>query len=621
MTEKSNQSKWPIYITEAIALTLILGILCGVVLGFMRGWKYISNNLWPPFFDILNLSINQSVLAILLFLFLYLTLFLIFRRVLGGHTKRISFIVGAISCLPFFLIFGYKINQANKIYWSNLLKQESLIFNLKVGIAFLILWLLISIVLYFWTRSRILNKSTFNIRGVALFLGIFLVVNISMSLYQKSRPMDSTNVIILLVDALGADHLSSYGYERKTTPNIDSFVQDSVMFTQAISQSTFTKTSIASLFTSRYPYQHGVYKGGKWNTKEIVTSDILSDHEITLAEILLQNGFLTAAWIEQLQLASYLHFAQGFVEYNQQQGNIERINKKFLNWIDKTGKKHKFFAYIHYIDLHDPYRPQPPYDTMHGVYNQEVYSGVDMKNWGEYRKVIEEKGNKQDIEQLRAYYDGQLTYIDKQIGILLEKLKQSGLYDNSLIILTADHGDAFMEHGFIAHNTTPYEELIRVPLIIKFPDSFYAGKVVKRQVSLIDVMPTILDFLNVKIDDQLEGFSLMHYLPDDGNENQKTNFPKYAYSEVGDVGGYHIISIRTERHKYIRFQNGDEEFYDLVLDPVEKNNIIVSKRDEASELRKIALYAVSEREKLETGKVTLDKKTIEELKALGYLGN
>lgn len=132
----------------------------------------------------------------------------------------------------------------------------------------------------------------------------------------------------------------------------------SVLFTQVISQSTFTKTSIASLFTSRYPHQHGVYYGSLKDTENNITSDVLSEEEKTLAEVLTQNGFLTSAWVYNAQLKPYTGFAQGFVEYDEPAGSIEHINKKFIKWIDEIGKRHRFFVYIHYLDLHDPYRPK-----------------------------------------------------------------------------------------------------------------------------------------------------------------------------------------------------------------------------------------------------------------------
>lgn len=622
MIRRIDQTKWLKYLFEALTLTLILGIFGGIVIGLLRSWKYISKGLFLLSLDILSLSIDYSLLVAFLFLLLYLFLFLALYRVIR-RVEWTCFLAGAVSCIPFFLFFGYGINQINGIYRSNFFTREAFIFNLKIGLGFVFLWFLVSMGLFFWTRSRILKTSTLSIRGLGLLLSTVLVLNIAILSFYKLYATDSPNVIILLIDALRADHLSCYGYSRNTTPNIDEFAKGSVIFTQAISQSTYTKTSIASLFTSRYPYEHGVYENEK-DSEGDIHSDILSAKETTLAEALLQNGFLTMAWLEQTELRAYMGFSQGFVEYNEQQGRIQYINQKFIKWLNGIGKKHKFFAYIHIIDLHDPYRPEPPYDTMYGVYS-DVYAGnvLEKANYEPFLRAIREgkrKLEKRDVDQLIAYYDGLLTYTDSQIGLLLEELKKAGLYDNTLIILTADHGDGFMKHGFVSHLTTPYDGLLHVPLIIKFPKSVYAGRVVKNQVRLIDVMPTILDFLKIKTDSKLEGFSLLNYL--DANKRNGNNFPKYAYSEVLDrYDRHYLTSIRTERFKYIDFPGKKDEFYDLIVDPKEQNNIIDSKRDEAEKFHKMALAIALEREKKkkEVGKVILDKKAVEELKALGYI--
>jgi arylsulfatase A-like enzyme len=175
-----------------------------------------------------------------------------------------------------------------------------------------------------------------------------------------------------------------------------------------------------------------------------------------------------------------------------------------------------------------------------------------------------------------------------------------------------------MEHGFIAHSTTPYDELIRVPLIIKFPNSLHRGKVIKNQVRLIDIMPTLLDFLKIKIDSNLEGFSLLNYLDFDAIKNNKIDFPEYAISEIGFYEVNPTVSIRTDEFKYIYFEDRRDEFYDLNLDSKEQNNIIDFKRDEAEKFYKIALD-IKEKRKKGVKEILPDENTIKELKSLGYI--
>ena len=612
MTEKTVQAKWFKYIIEIVTLTLILGFLVGVVVGFVRGWKYTSNGLFSLTIDTLRLGINESVLTVLILGVLYLVIFLaLYRKI--KHAKWSCLVSSAIVLFPVFIFLGYRINQ---LYVTGFFEPRAIVLNLIIGAGFILLWILVSIGIFWWTRWRILKTATVNTRVFGALLGVFLVFNVSMFLYHKYYEPESPNVIIILIDALRPDRLGCYGNSRNTSPNIDAFAEDSVLFTQAISQATFTKTSIASLFTSLYPYQHGVYG----DTVDGTTSDILGEGETTLAEVLLRDGFSTAAWVHNPHLRSNMGFSQGFIEYDDRPAGMENINKRFSRWISQVGNKHKFFAYIHYLDLHDPYRPKPPYDTMYGVYS-DVYSGIDFKNWGAYLAEIRENKrrlDKKDVDQLLAYYDGQLTYIDSQVGLLLEYLKREGLYDNSLIIITADHGDGFMEHGFISHSYKPYDELLRVPLIIKFPHSEYGGKVVNSQVRLIDVMPTILDILGVKTESKLSGLSLLGYVDDDGNKDRKVNFPDYSISEH-NTRRISFVAIRTEKYKYIYYPDGEAEFYDLSADPKEQNNIMKMKPSEADGLHKMALSVAQNRKVGNTGKVVLDKKTVDELKALGYV--
>ncbi|HWP93816.1 MAG TPA: sulfatase [Thermodesulfobacteriota bacterium] len=627
MATRITRSEWFKYLIETLTLIFVLGLAGGVILGLLRGWKYLSHGLYLVSLDFLKLSINESILIAFLLVVLYLFSLFVLERI-TKNTKVSCFVSGGLSCIPFFLFFGYRINKAGGINWSNLFTTDALIFNLKLGLGFVVIWLLVSAVLFLWTKSRILKTSPAGIRMAALFLGVIVIVNLIPPVVYRFHEPRSPNVVLILVDALRADHLSCYGYNRNTTPNIDKFSKDAVIFTQAISQSTFTRTSIASLFTSLYPYQHGVYKGevdaaavGD-DAANPVTSDALSKEETTIAEALLKNGFLTTAWVQNAQLRSFLGFGQGFMEYDEPAGSIENINKKVVKWIDKMGRNHPFFAYIHYLDLHDPYIPKPPYDTLYGEYS-DLYSRVNVRDsaeWTKFRRAIKfnhMKLERKDLDQLIAYYDGQLNYIDAQIGLLLEELKRSGLYDNSLIILTSDHGDGFMEHGFISHSTVPYDELLKVPLIIKFPDSLYGGKVVNNQVRLIDIMPTILDFLKLNIDSEVTGFSLLAYFDD--NHDFDGKFPEYAYSEFVSAMTT-ATSVRSGKFKYINIQGKEDEFYDLSVDPQEKNNIIdVVSPAKVEEFRRVALDIAKKRKEKESTEVVIDKDTIEDLKALGYI--
>ena len=459
---------------------------------------------------------------------------------------------------------------------------------------------------------------------------------------------DRPNVIVLLIDALRADHLGCYGYGRPTSPAIDALARDGVLFRQTVPASTFTKSSIASLFTGRYPYQHGVYWGSSRENPDKVTSDLLSPRETTLAEVFRGAGYLTTAWVQNSHLRGFMGFGQGFVDYHDQQGDADRINRRFGGWLAGPGRRYPFFSYVHYIDLHDPYRPPPPYDTMFGRY-ADVYAGVDFAEWGAFLAAVrrgDRKLSPAEVAQLAAYYDGEIRSMDDHVGRILGRLKALALYDRSLIVLTADHGDGFYEHGFISHSTTPYEELVHVPLILKLPGGRFAGRVVEPQVRLVDLFPTLLELAGIRkparVDDDgapggsggeggaggelapahhLAGCSLVPLIQAGDAPVERPARCAMAVIEIAEEGEAPGVAVRTERWKYIHHEKHEDELYDLALDPGEHHNLLLTgpPGDQAAELRRLALAVVAGRSEQGAEKIELDEKVIRELKALGYL--
>lgn len=615
--------KRSVLLVEFLNIIFLLGILFGTISGIEKTWTIFRKPLLNIVVHIFKNNINLNILIIAVLFMAYISLILLFRSII----KRSSWASYAASCiivLPPFLYLGYRINS---LYLPGFLELKSVVGNFVLGIAFLIIWVISLRILYPWTKSRLIDRSLFKLRVVsrlnifALLLGILVILNMY-PLLDSSKKNEPLNIIVILVDALRADHLGCYGYHRPTSPNIDRFAQNAVIFSQAISQSSFTKTSIASLFTGEYPYNHQVYWGNREDTENTITSDVLSQEEETLAELLLQNGFITSAWVHNHHLKPYMGFGQGFTQYNYLEYSIEWMNKKILPWLNEYGIHFNSFSYIHYIDLHDPYRPKPPYDTLYGKYS-DFYSKIDFEQWGSYLHKIREKQitlEKKEIEQLIAYYDGLINYVDNEIGRLFEELKRMGIYDRSLIILTADHGDAFMEHDFISHSTIPYDELLRVPLIVKFPHSRYAGKVIEEQVRLVDIKPTIIDLLNLESTKESDGFSLLYFLDPRYTDGREVTFPKVAISEIAEKDTYPIISIRTDSLKYLHFQNKEDEMYNLKLDPSEQINLIDIEKQQAQNFKRIAMEIVEHRgNNKDRRKIVLDKESIEKLKALGYI--
>ncbi len=644
---------------KIILAALVPGAVTGAVAGGILGWPHAAAGFPWLLLESIRQGLHRTLLGVVVFLFLFeISHRLVRDRLKAGTATAVA---AAVAGAPFVALAGYLLDRARGIRPSELLEPYALKINLGLLAGCAVLYLLICLALPRWRRAAAAGKPR---PWPAVAVGVLLLgLNGTLAIdgaaidgvaidgvgREKARP----DVIILLVDALRADHLGCYGYGRETTPAIDALAADGVVFRQAITQSTFTKSSIASLFTSRYPYQHGVYWGSHRETPQSITSDVLAGTETTLAEVMREHGYFTAAWIQNSHLRHFMGFAQGFVRYRDQQGSIARIHRSFRPWLRTAATRYPYFAYLHYIDLHDPYRPKPPYDTLFGSYS-DVYAGVDFRRWGAYLKAVREKEqslSQADVDQLIAYYDGQLRYIDEQIGRLLGDLRESGLYDDSLIILTADHGDAFMEHGFISHSSKPYEELARVPLIVKFPQrgtsdgrpqrgtsdgrpqrgtsdgrpqrgtsdgrpgGRFRGQTVEPQVRLVDLMPTILEVVGIEPPEEIVGCSLLPLVRSQGRDPECG----YAVIEIAEEDAYPTLAIRTERWKYIHQEKAADELYDLVADPGERHNLISTEEEAAGPLRRLALELVAQRPDGEAARIKLDQRLIQELRALGYV--
>jgi len=612
--------RWPRGLTEALTLSLLCSLLCGFVLGGASGWSLFARGFVFPAVVAANRIVWTSLLVALGFFVLFLpVLARLHRR--GRSLPRSCFVASAFACVPLFLVWGRIIDRANGIHRANLFDRSSLLFHLEVGLGFLALWIALSLVLVGWVRARVLSPDPPRLLGPALLAAA--TASLGLAVHVPWTAPRTPNVIVLLIDCLRADHLSCYGYERETSPHLDRFAADAIRFSNTISQSTYTKTSVASLFTSKNPSRHGVYYGSNRDTAENIVSDVLGDEQTTLAEVLLENGLLTGAWLHQGQLRDYMGFAQGFVVFDNRKGTIDEIDARFTAWQARLGGRTPFFAYLHYLDLHDPYRPMGPYATMYGAFS-DIYARVDFDHvsWGTFHHEVRD-GTRvitpADVEQLKSYYDGIVTSMDASIGRLFDELKRTGAYDDSLIIVTADHGDGFMEHGFLAHSAAPYEELVRVPLLVKLPHSRLGGRVVDDQVRLIDVMPTVLDVLGIPAGEDLQGSSLLPLLDERGPDAPEV-LGTQAISEIAEDMSDPCVSIRTEGLKYLYFPKDDRgELYDLQADPDEHHDVALERPEKAAELREEARQIYSEGQERDVAEVSLDQETIDELRALGYV--
>jgi len=320
-------------------------------------------------------------------------------------------------------------------------------------------------------------------REIFIIILLFIILPSALLYFyfnQKVQP----NIIIIMIDALRKDHLSCYGYYRNTSPKIDEFAEDAIQFENTVSTCSWTSPSIASLFTSLYVSGHGLMTHSQKST------DILDLQFETLAEVLKKNGYMTSAFIANRWIREEFNYHQGFDTFEQVGGDIPRpsaaaVKEKAVAWL-KNKAKQPFFAYIHFMDVHGPYYPPYPYNTFFTSQNKRE---LTLQEYTKLRYLKYE--GQRDLNFYINQYDGEIRYCDYNIGKIIQYLKEADLYDDSIIILTSDHGEAFFEHGECDHGFTLYNEEIRVPLIIRFPSSADSSINDRINPQLIDIGVTI----------------------------------------------------------------------------------------------------------------------------------
>jgi arylsulfatase A-like enzyme len=445
---------------------------------------------------------------------------------------------------------------------------------------------------------------------------------------------DRPNVLVVLIDTLRADRLGAYGYERDTSPHIDRLASEGWTFNAAIAQASWTKPSIASIFTGLYAGQTSVNPGTWAHEGEAgaIAVQALAAEHLTLAERMAAAGFETAAFGHNHHLVPKLGFSQGFLTYDWEVTGTYRlgpfsklakrflrpefaaqwINPNFLKWLD-SNEDRRFFAYLHHIDVHWPYRSPEPFAGMYAsVESADDFNKPDY--WNETTKGLNlGDGTSVDPRTLLAMndaYDEGIRFVDDGLGQVFDELRRRGLYDNTLIIVTSDHGEEFLEHGSLAHGHSLYDELIRVPLIVKFPcpGPYCAPRVVDSQVELVDIFPTVMAAIGEAPHAELVGKDLAQ--ADDGERN--------AYSEHSAM-----IALRTPEWKWIYKPPEDSgELYHLPKDPGEITDLAADESELARSFTTQVLDFTVTHQKLVGDEGTLveaDEKMLENLKALGYI--
>lgn len=635
--------KWPSRF-KGLTLGLGAGLLAGMLVGIGEGLVIVVDGGGRTGWGVMAYgAVAYGLLSALLgggLLFASAWIGRLMKREAVPESQAFARTAGLFAALFAFALSAFRIRRdvfQEELAWKSI---DGLLLLGGCALAAAAIYFALSFVLRLWTSGaagrfmlRAWGAPAFVAGVVALLAGASATVGQPTAEARATRgtpPENAPNVLLIVVDTLRADHLPAYGYEHGSTPNLDRFAEDAVRFEWAFANASWTRPSFASLLTGRYASSHGVMAKG----------DALADELVTLPEVLQEHGWVTAGFVTNFNVAPYFNFQQGFDHYEflepkfvlgaddaaaklllmqavrqsiekmrARSGSVqpgtayqdaETVNARLFAWFENERPEGEpFFLFVGYMDPHDPYFPHP-------------YDGTG------YARAANQNPDLSEAPLMRKLYDGEITYWDEHFGQLVAELKRRGLYDDTMIIITSDHGEEFGEHGGFWHGTTLYDEQLHIPLYVKYPGNERAGTRTSHWVQLIDIMPSILTTLGLPIPEGVQG----------GRLEQGTELVFAEESHEGNV----LASIRQRRdfeeRKLITANAGNPrglepvELYRTAEDPGEQNNVAEASREEVRELlqtlqeaqQRAAEGAIQTRETRE-----LDDDTRRQLCAIGYI--
>lgn len=442
------------------------------------------------------------------------------------------------------------------------------------------------------------------------------------------------NVILISLDTLGADHLSSFGNIPQVSPNIDAVLAQSFSFRHAYAQYPNTPVSHASIFTGLYPIHHGLYE----------TSPAL--HSETLANVLARHGYVTVAITEDAYVSSDFGFDYGFDWYDngvektvnaddKTIGNAKGTFTKAKGWLKKYGGGAPFFLFLHTYEVHVPYTPR---DAEARAVADAIDPGYKGPFEREYLGGLWELGHnvggwlipEHDLRHLPALYAAEINYLDRVVGEFMRFLSGLPFAARTLVVLTADHGEEFSEHGKLGHGETLFNHVLHVPLGFYWPGKIKPGAT-DAPTELIDILPTVLDLLNTRVPPGLDGVSLLPVLS--GKASSIAARPVFSelHTAFGDCRRLHLedtcvvdrVAVQTDRFKLVTSKIPEfARLYELQQDPAEMRDVAPDFPAEVARLRRlIEKYAVRPASAAPASAPTaaMDEETRERLRVLGYL--
>jgi arylsulfatase A-like enzyme/Tfp pilus assembly protein PilF len=415
----------------------------------------------------------------------------------------------------------------------------------------------------------------------AAVLAVYFLVHRGRHEFPVSR-VENPNILLITVDTLRADRVGAYGYQRAKTPNLDALAAGGVLFENAITSVPLTLPSHTSVFTGTYPLHHGVRNNGNYR---------LAPEATTMSEVFKQRGYTTAGFVASFVLDPRFGLAQGFDHYDADVQEVsdgawyaERraadVTESFLRWFRSRGQR-PFFAWVHYWDPHMPYDPPEP-----------------------YRSACADP------------YDGEVAYVDAQIGVLLEALRSQGVLDRTLVIVASDHGEGFGDHVELGHGIFCYDETLHVVLIMASEEALPRHRRISDRVNLVDLLPTVLDLTGIPIPREIQGTSLVPLVK--GERMSEREFYIESYYAAEDLGAAPVIGVVSGSYKFLDLPR--PELYDLKKDPEEHHNLA------SQDVRSLAKWRLKVEKLVKLyGESTLpakrqvSKSERERLASLGYL--
>ena len=487
--------------------------------------------------------------------------------------------------------------------------------------------------------------------GCAFFFGSNIQAQGNSQRLTTAPDFSKPNVLLLTLDTVRADHVSLYGYKRNTTPYLSDLARAATVFAHATAAGDMTITSHAAILTGTYaswngarPHQTASGSGVPISDKYPTLAEILSAQGYSTAAVVANSGFLTREWgfdrgfqffdargavrmmpprkeyLLRYGARQVLHHVIDTTEFDMMFLRAGEINREAYRFLDRArGSGHPFFLFLNYMDAHSPYAPPAQFDELYP--SERDLSIPDARYGLLFDQLVEGRGqmSQEEREHYVSQYDGGIAYMDAEIGKLIAGLKQRGLYDNTLLIIVSDHGEAFGERNLVGHGLSVNEDQVYVPMIVKYPRSDQRQWVEER-VGHTDILPTVMEVTGIAPPPFLQGFSLRKGT---GNANRKLiseSFPGSGLTSLNAKFNRTERAIYSENFKYIDSTAGKHELYDISADPREIHNLCSIESGRCSGMQRDLEEWENAAPKTVTHGKALDPQTLERLRSLGYVG-